>query len=580
MKSKAITIFLIFVMLLSVPSINAKEDGIINKSVNGCSCHGGGEGNAEVTINLPEEYNSGQSYSLEISVISGGFSSGGFNLAVSDGTLTTNDPNTKIQSGQAVHSNANTNTWTVDWMAPAQGSGTVTFTLAGLAADGNGQKTNDGWATISLDVLEADSAPEITNVQILPSNPTSSDSLKLSYDYDDDRNQPDSSSIAWFKDGVINSQGSAQTEGIMEINFSYTLRGEVWSVQIMPNDGTNSGDIITLEVTILNSKPVISNLAISPSGPSQNDDLTATWQEYDEDDDDLTSTIKWYKDNVHQTELDGVTTISKDLTEENEEWYFSVTLNDSFEEQIENSSKVILNMINDVPTLENIQIENIEPTTDLDLLATWAFLDGDGDEQSGFETKWYLNDVHQLELDNLLTVESQYTSKGELWFFQVRATDGIEFSEWYQSVNVEINNSIPEITADIIPNSPTNNTNLTLNITTTDLDNDILDIEVDWIKNNTIFSTITSSPFELSSNETKTGEVWYANITINDGEISTTYSTEPVTIFPNPITNDDEILEDFKTTAYVQSITYGILTMTTFMLVQFLLSVKATKEGK
>ena len=77
MKSKAITIFLIFVMLLSVPSINAKEDGIINKSVNGCSCHGGGEGNAEVTINLPEEYNSGQSYSLEISVISGGFSSGG-----------------------------------------------------------------------------------------------------------------------------------------------------------------------------------------------------------------------------------------------------------------------------------------------------------------------------------------------------------------------------------------------------------------------------------------------------------------------------------------------------------------------
>ena len=214
------------------------------------------------------------------------------------------------------------------------------------------------------------------------------------------------------------------------------------------------------------------------------------------------------------------------------------------------------------------------------LTTTTYYLDGDGDEQSGFETKWYLNDIHQLELDNLLTVESQYTSKGELWFFQVRATDGIEFSEWYQSVNVEINNSIPEITANIIPNSPTNNTNLTLNITTTDLDNDILDIEVDWIKNNTIFSTITSSPFELSSNETKTGEVWYANITINDGEISTTYSTEPVTIFPNPITNDDEILEDFKTTAYVQSITYGILTMTTFMLVQFLLSVKATKEGK
>ena len=59
-------------------------------------------------------------------------------------------------------------------------------------------KTNDGWATLSLEVLELDSAPEITNVQILPLNPTSSDTLELNYDYDDDRNQPDVSSIAWF----------------------------------------------------------------------------------------------------------------------------------------------------------------------------------------------------------------------------------------------------------------------------------------------------------------------------------------------------------------------------------------------
>ena len=166
MKSRVITIFLILVMLLAVPTINANEDGIINKSVNGCTCHGGGEGNAEVVIDLPEEYSPGQTYALDITVTSGGFTSGGFNLATSAGSLSTNDPNTRIQSGQAVHSNANTNSWSVNWMAPPQGSGTVTFTLAGLASNGNGQKTNDGWATLSLEVLELDSAPEITNVQI------------------------------------------------------------------------------------------------------------------------------------------------------------------------------------------------------------------------------------------------------------------------------------------------------------------------------------------------------------------------------------------------------------------------------
>ena len=414
----------------------------------------------------------------------------------------------------------------------------------------------------------------------MPLNPTSSDTLELNYEYDDDRNQPDMSSIAWFRNGEIEFQGNALTEGIMEINYSNTERGDVWSVQIMPNDGTNSGDIITEEKIILNSKPVISNLTISPSGPSQKNDLTAWWDEYDEDGDDLTSSIKWFKDGIRQIELDDLIIISKEFTEVDEEWYFSITLNDTFDEQIENSSKVILNMVNDIPTLENIQIENMNPTTDLDLLASWVFLDGDGDEQSDFETKWYLNDIHKSELDNLLTVGPQFTSKGDAWFFEVRATDGIEFSEWYQSISIEINNSIPEIFAKIIPNSPTNNTNLTLNITATDLDNDILNVEVEWIKNNTIFTTTNQSPFDLGSNNTEVGEIWYANITISDGEISSTFSTETVIIFPNPIIDESKLTGDFTTAAYLQSITYGVLTMATFMLVQFLLSVKANKRGK
>ena len=580
MKARVVTIFLFFLMLLFVPSIDANEDGISNKSVKGCSCHNGGEGGAQISINLPEEYSSGQSYPIEIEVNGNGFTKGGFNLAATLGSLTTNDPNTKIISGEAVHSNANTNSWIVDWMAPPQGSGTVTFTLAGLVADGNGQKSNDKWEKIAIDVLEEDLPPQLNNIDILPTNPTSSDSLELIYDYVDDRNEPDLSSISWLKEGEIFIEGNAQNDQVMNINFSNTKRGEVWSMKITPNDGTNLGDVITKEVVILNSKPVLSNLTISPSGPSQNNDLTASWNEYDEDGDDLTNSIKWYKDNVHQIDLDGLITVSKDFTELDQEWYFSIILNDTFEEQIENSSKVILNMINDIPTLEDIQIEAVKPTTDLDLLATWKFLDGDGEIQSDFETKWHLNGVHQLELDNLSTINSQYTSKGDLWYFQVRATDGIEFSEWYQSTNVEIYNSIPGVIANIVPNNPTNNTNLTLNITTTDLDNDVLNVEVEWIKNNTIFSTTSIYPFELNSNYTKISEIWYANITIEDGESSTTFSTEQVRIFPNLIIDETEFLEDFKATVYLQSITYGILTMATFMLVQFLLSIKATKGGK
>jgi len=580
MKSRGITIFVIFVMLLSVPSIHAKEDGITNKS-DGCSCHGGGEGNAEVTIDLPEEYSSGQSYSLTISVDGMGFSEGGFNLAVTHGALSTSDLNTKIVSGQAVHSNPDSNTWSIDWMAPPQGTGPVTFTLAGLSANGNGQKTSDGWGTLSLDVPEGNLAPIISNVQILPLNPTSSDSLQLSYDYEDNENDPDSSSIVWFKNGNLDSQGTiSSTEDLLEIDYLNTERDDVWSIQITPNDGENTGVIITEEVVILNSKPVVDNLSITPSGPSQNDDLVAKWDEYDEDADTLTSSIRWFNNNTHQTDLDGLTTVSSSSTQEDEEWFFSITLNDTFEEQITNSSKVILNLVNDIPTIENMEIQNIEPTTLSNLTAEWLFLDGDGDDQSSYEIKWYLDGVHQSQLNDQMTIDSQFTSKEEMWNFEVRASDELEFSDWYQSLSVEINNSIPEITGFITPRNPTNGTNLILNITAIDVDNDTLNINVEWIRNNTIFVTNYSdvAPYELRSNDTLIGESWFANITVSDGESSMILTTESVTIFPEPILNED--IEDFTTVAYLQSITYGILTMVTFMLVQFLLSVKASRGSK
>ena len=99
MKSKVITIICIFVLLLSVPSTHAKEDGITNKSVTGCTCHTGGEGGADLTIDLPEEYNAGQTYSLQINVTNGNGmeTNGGFNLKASTGFLSTSDANAKME---------------------------------------------------------------------------------------------------------------------------------------------------------------------------------------------------------------------------------------------------------------------------------------------------------------------------------------------------------------------------------------------------------------------------------------------------------------------------------------------------
>ncbi len=578
MKSKVIALICIFVLLLSVPSTHAKEDGIANKSVTGCTCHNGGEGGAQLTINLPEKYSAGQTYSLQINVTNGNGmeTSGGFNLKSTNGILSTTDPNAKMASGEIVHSNPNSRTWGVDWLAPMGGSGTVTFTLAALAADGNDGKSGDDWGTLSVDVSEENVPPTVSSVIISPSNPTSSDSLQLSYTYFDGNNDlEDGTTIVWKVDGVVDHN----YDDMQLIDFAETTRGEEWSVEVTPSDGENIGVTESQQVTIINSKPIASNLSITPAGPSQFNDLTASWDEYDEDNDIISHTIKWFNNDTSQEELNGFTTVNSSFTEEHEEWHFSVTLNDTFEEQEVFSNKVNLNLINDIPTLENVHIGNVEATTLSDLTAEWDFLDGDGDEQNNFEIKWYLDEMHQSQLDNQLIANSQFTLKGETWYFEVRANDEFEFSEWYQSSGLIIGNSPPEVTAEINPNNPINSTNLMLNITTIDVDNDVLTIEVEWINNNSIFLTNYSdvAPLELRSNDTTVGEMWYANITVSDGDSSVNVTTEPIIIFPNPILDDNQNTEDFTTIAYVQSITYGILTMTIFMLLQFLLSVKANR---
>ena len=585
MKVKAFTILFALILLLSVPSIPAKEDGISNKSVSGCSCHNGGDGLAELSINLPNEYIAAQTYSFEINVTSQGLDGGGgFNLAASLGTLSTTDSNAKMISNEVVHSNSQSNSWVVNWFAPPKGSGIVTFTLAGLIADGNGQKSGDGWDILSIDVLEGNLAPVISNVELLPSNPTSSESLELSYDYFDNENDLDTSSIIWFKNGEIDFQGTASNPlDLMNVDYSETKRGDLWAVQILPSDGENTGTMITKEVTVINSKPVISNLTIVPSGPSQHDDITANWDEYDEDEDELSSTIRWFKNGLHQIELDGEITVNHTYTMENEEWYFSINSSDSFEFHVENSSTVILNMVNDVPSLENVRITNGKATTISDLVAEWDFLDGDGDDQSNYETRWYADNSLQVDLSNLKLIDSNFTSKNQSWHFEVRATDGVEFSEWYLSENLLINNSIPETTAQIIPLNPTNSSDLELNLTLSDLDGDILFVEVEWLRNGTMFEKYIYSengPNGPTSNDTIAGEEWYANITVSDGESTIKFTTGSVTIFPEPLSNDAIILENLAKETYVQSITYGILTMVTFMLLQLLMSIGATRGSK
>ena len=85
--------------------------------------------------------------------------------------------------------------------------------------------------------------------------------------------------------------------------------------------------------------------------------------------------------------------------------------------------------------------------TDSDLDAMWTFADSDsGDTQLDFQIHWYLNGVHMVQYDNVDPLPSSEITKGETWHFEIRVSDGIQWSSWFVTQSITISNSAPVVT--------------------------------------------------------------------------------------------------------------------------------------
>ena len=101
-RRMAVAILLMFVLSTSQVALGY-EDGIYGRHTSGCTCHNDVT-SPTPTHNFPANYNPGQTYSISIGM-SGGVSgtSGGFNLHVSDGTLSSGFGIMNIQINSAAN---------------------------------------------------------------------------------------------------------------------------------------------------------------------------------------------------------------------------------------------------------------------------------------------------------------------------------------------------------------------------------------------------------------------------------------------------------------------------------------------
>ena len=160
-----------FLAILSVPAILltysfsvGSQGGYTDSPIDSKSCtncHAPGPANSVdgwITSNIPEEgYTPGSTYTITATGIHDGVVKFGFELTAENsdskvGAYSITEPGRTQLTGAntaVTHTSGgttpagNTNTWSVDWTAPADGAGDITFYAAFNAANGNGANTGD-----------------------------------------------------------------------------------------------------------------------------------------------------------------------------------------------------------------------------------------------------------------------------------------------------------------------------------------------------------------------------------------------------------------------------------------------------
>ena len=531
----AVAILMVSMLLTMAPmgQVVANSGGKFNSS-GGCGCHGYNAVTAQLN-GVPTDYTAGSTYALTVGMGTSP-TTGGFSLSVTKGQLSNPDANTRISSNakQATHDYSyGTTTWSFDWTAPSAGSGSVRFDVAVLSANGNGGTSGDTYGTTSVTANEAVSniPPTIDNLAITPAAPTTTNDLTASYAYSDDDGDAESgTSIAWFRDGAVQTAHNG-----LILPASATSKGESWHVEVTPSDGEDVGTTVSSSpVVVLNTAPTVLSVTPSDVAPDTSEDVVLAVVSDDIDGDAITVTeTKWMLDGAHVDSLDDAITLPSLATRPGDVWTAEVRVSDGTDVSSWLASDTItIGSSNQAPAVGNVVIgDGTTLTTSDGIMAMWTESDPDGDSVQSTQLQWSRDGNQVAEANDLNPLPASFTAKGETWTVQVRAYDGALWSPWTSSAGLTVGNTAPVI-EDAHLTSPTYTVqdNLTLNLTSSDVDGDDLSlVSIRWFLNG-VEQGIGFDETTLPASALTRGDAWHAVIALTDGTDDVSFTTNAVTV--------------------------------------------------
>ncbi|MFW9854565.1 MAG: DUF2341 domain-containing protein [Candidatus Thorarchaeota archaeon] len=318
-----------------------------------------------------------------------------------------------------------------------------------------------GSTIYSPNITILNSPPRFPIVFINNNNVTSTENndtdLVVDYAYLDPDNQENSSidnpvnatrEIRWYQRDILRTD----LNNTLVVSFTETKVGDWWYYKIRISDGTDYStwhwsSSIWIEATP-NFPPLVENVTLNSSLAISGGWLFVAYDYYDPNippDPEVGTLIRWYRNSQYQSQYDNKKNLTNAQLVKGDTWYAEVRPRDGLDYGNWTQSTIIV-IKNTAPV---VNLAEIFPTSDVytsnTLVATPSYSDIDGDPIIDTIIIWKNGSTEVPQLENSTIVPSNYTKRGEWWYYQIQVFDGTNWSQIIESPWTNIKNSKPTI---------------------------------------------------------------------------------------------------------------------------------------
>ncbi|NLO08153.1 MAG: hypothetical protein GX131_20200, partial [candidate division WS1 bacterium] len=183
------------------------------------------------------------------------------------------------------------------------------------------------------------------------------------------------------------------------------------------------------------------------------------------------------------------------------------------------------------PTQPVVDIQPDAPLTTDDLLLTVVTESTDPNlDPVTLTRRWFLDGVHQADLDDATTVPAGRTVKGQVWRYEMTPNDGqVDGPTGFDELT--IGNTVPgPVVAEITPTAPLTTDDLQVSVTGgDDPDDDTITHRYRWSRDGQPQADLDDAT-TVPAAQTANGETWRCEVTPNDGEADGPTAFDEVTI--------------------------------------------------